>query len=237
VVALKPSHTWWAPVAALGAVWEVAAAGGWVSAVQPGAWQPVIRHFHDGHTERWWALEGEAGPYGPTRPRRLAIATPDPATLPEAATWYLETTLPADAADLAEVVRLYGLRHWVEQAYKQVKTSLGWSQYQVRSDTAMRRHWALVQCAFAFCWWAETPAPSPEAAVAVGERGGKGEPPGAGLAPSVALLAGGTAPGARLAGASLGAVALLARLERPAAAATAAGAARLAPPGPPAPPL
>ena len=102
-----------------------------------------------------------AGPYGPDRPRRLVIATPDPATLPEAATWYLETTLPLAEADLAEIVRLYGLRNWVEQQYKQVKHSLGWSQYQVRSDRAMRRHWALVQCAFAFCWWAETRTPPP----------------------------------------------------------------------------
>ena len=59
------------------------------------------------------------------------------------------------------MVRLYGLRTWVEQQYKQVKGSLGWSQYQVRSDVAMRRHWALVQCAFAFCWWAETRVPLP----------------------------------------------------------------------------
>ena len=120
---------------------------------------PVERTFRDGHTETWWALEGVAGPYGPDRPRRLVIATPDPATLPEAATWYLATTLPLAAADLAEIVRLYGLRNWVEQQYKQIKHSLGWSQYQVRSDRAMRRHWALVQCAFAFCWWAETACP------------------------------------------------------------------------------
>lgn len=151
VVALKPSHTWWAPVAAMGAVWEVAAAGGWVRPDQPGAWQPIVRQYRDDHTETWWALEGVAGPFGPDRGRRLVIATVDPATLPEAATWYLATTLPLPEADLAEIVRLYGLRNWVEQQYKQVKTSLGWSQYQVRSDRAMRRHWALVQCAFAFC--------------------------------------------------------------------------------------
>ncbi len=28
-------------------------------------------------------------------------------------------------ADVAEIVRLYGLRVWVEQSYKQVKGSLG----------------------------------------------------------------------------------------------------------------
>jgi hypothetical protein len=53
-----------------------------------------------------------------------------------------------------EVVRLYGLRIWVEQSYKQVKQSLGWAQYQVRTDLAIRRHWQLICCAFSFCWWA-----------------------------------------------------------------------------------
>jgi hypothetical protein len=46
------------------------------------------------------------------------------------------------------VIRLYGLRMWVEQGYKQVKYALGWSEYQVRSDQAIRRHWQLVCCAF-----------------------------------------------------------------------------------------
>ncbi len=93
------------------------------------------------------------------------VATTDPKELPDKATWYLTTNLPApgskqasdselEAADLAEILRLYGLRMWVEQSYKQVKHVLGWSDYQVRSDIAIRRHWQLVCCAFAFCWWA-----------------------------------------------------------------------------------
>src|SRR4051794_24738609 len=88
------------------------------------------------------------------------------ATLPNLTSWYLATNLPApgskraaehselDAADLAEVVRLYALRSWIEQSYKQVKNSLGWAQYQVRKDLSIRRHWQLVMCAFTFCWWA-----------------------------------------------------------------------------------
>jgi hypothetical protein len=56
---------------------------------------------------------------------------------------------------LAEVVRLYGLRHWIEQNYKQMKDELGWADFMVRSDRAIRRHWTLVCCAFAFCWWHE----------------------------------------------------------------------------------
>ena len=62
----------------------------------------------------------------------------------------------------------YGLRNWVEQGYKQVKGELGWADFQVRADRAIRRHWTLVCCAFSFCWHAgqaasasgEAPAPS-----------------------------------------------------------------------------
>jgi hypothetical protein len=36
----------------------------------------------------------------------------------------------------------------------QAGTGLG--RLQVRSDRAIRRHWALVCCAFAFCWWHES---------------------------------------------------------------------------------
>ncbi len=59
-----------------------------------------------------------------------------------------------EPADLMEIVRHYGLRVWVEQSYKMVKGYLGWAEYQVRKDLAMRRHWQLVCCAFSFCWWA-----------------------------------------------------------------------------------
>lgn len=59
------------------------------------------------------------------------------------------------AAQVAEIVRLYGLRQWVEQGYKQVKQELGWADFQDRFDRAIRRHWALVCCAFTFSWWDE----------------------------------------------------------------------------------
>jgi hypothetical protein len=93
--------------------------------------------------------------------------------LPKLSTWYLITNLPRPAgrrrpsafapADLAEVVRLYSLRNWVEQSYKQVKYKLGWADFQVRGDRAIRRHWTLVACAFSFCWraWFAEPPPAP----------------------------------------------------------------------------
>jgi hypothetical protein len=45
------------------------------------------------------------------------------------------------------------MRMWVEQSYKQVKRALGFSDFQVRSDSAIRHHWQLIFCAFSLCWW------------------------------------------------------------------------------------
>ena len=116
------------------------------------------------------------GPYSPQRARRSVVATTDPKKLPKKRTWYLSTNLPHPDSDLlatesdlapasvAEVVRLYGFRMWVEQSYKQVKHVLGWSDYQVRSDIAIRRHWQLVCLAFSFCWWAYGHLPTEEKA-------------------------------------------------------------------------
>ena len=182
VMALKPSHAWWHRVGEIGSPWEaaVAAGEGWEGERHPGDWVKVMRRFRDGHEEEWWALEVDVGPYGPQRERRAVVATTDPKELPDKATWYLATNLPhptsserskeesndqkLEAADLSEIMSLYGLRMWVEQSYKQVKHVLGWSDYQVRSDLAMRRHWQLVCCAFSFCWWAYGQLPTEEKA-------------------------------------------------------------------------
>jgi hypothetical protein len=73
------------------------------------------------------------GPYGSQRKWRSVVVSTDPKGLPDKATWYLRTNLPhpdseqaarseLEAADLAEVVRLYGLSMWVEQnLYENVK--------------------------------------------------------------------------------------------------------------------
>jgi len=164
VLALRPSHSWWHPGDAIGSLAEFARSQAWRSPTDHGQW---VRSFRDGHRERWWALEVTAGPYGPKRQQRAIVVTTDPTQLPELTTWYLVTNLPSPhsaragksrlaPANLAEIVRLYSLRNWVEQSYKQVKHSLGWAQYQVRSDRAIRRHWILVFCAFTFCWWQST---------------------------------------------------------------------------------
>src|SRR5215207_9335668 len=160
VLALKPRKGTWAPAEQAHTPVEAAGELGWQGPRKPGRWRRIQRRFRDGHTETWWAADAQLGGWGPDRRLRLVVATTDPARLPGHSSWYLLTNLPrpatrrAQQADLADIVRLYGLRNWVEQGYKQVKGELGWADFQVRTDRAIRRHWTLVCCAFSFCWQA-----------------------------------------------------------------------------------
>jgi len=218
VLAVKPRKGAWAPADQAHTPREAAAELAWTSPTQPGDWTPVTRRFRDGHTQTWWAADASlpAAGWGPDRRLRLVVATTDPATLPKLTSWYLVTNLPRPGrrrasmasafapADLAEIVRLYSLRNWVEQGYKQVKHELGWADFQVRSDRAIRRHWQLVCCAFSFCWrawFAEQPPPwRPPDEQAADEAAVRGE--GAGQSAGQARhggLAGDAAPGTRLA--------------------------------------
>jgi hypothetical protein len=108
-------------------------------------------------------------------------------TLPDKATWYLVTNQPRaggpresdsdhPAVGLAEIVRLYAIRNWIEQGYKQVKDELGCADFQVRSDLAIRRHQVLVNCAFSFCWatWVHD-HPAPRRTAAPRPEPGRGE--------------------------------------------------------------
>jgi hypothetical protein len=132
VLALGPSHAWWHPEEVAGTLQDVAHEAGWERAQRPGQWVRVTRTFRDGSTQEWWVLEIVAGPYGPDKTERAIVATTDPESLPDLSTWYLVTNLPAPTerpgpeavfppASLEEVIRLYGLRMWVEQSYNHVK--------------------------------------------------------------------------------------------------------------------
>jgi hypothetical protein len=219
VLAVKPRKGAWAPADQAHTPREAAAALAWTSPQQPGDWTRVTRRFRDGHTQTWWAAEASlpAAGWGPDRRLRLVVATTDPATLPKLTSWYLVTNLPRPGrrrasessalapADLAEVVGLYGLRNWVEQGYKQVKHELGWADFQVRGDRAIRRHWQLVCCAFCFCWrawFAEHPAQplQPAPATQPAAAGARGEQTSQPASPDPhGRVAGHAAPGARLA--------------------------------------
>ena len=192
VMALKPSHAWWHPEDVAGTLKDVAYEAGWKSVEHPGKWIAITRTFRDGSSQQWGVLEIVAGAYGPDKTERAGVATTDPETFPDLSSWYLITNLPAPseasniealfpAADLREVIRLYGLRIWVEQGYKQVKDALGWADYRVRSDKAIRRHWQLVCCAFCFCCY-HVSHPSPPISEESAETSQRQAPPQTGVA-------------------------------------------------------
>src|SRR6266511_3027092 len=130
----------------------------------------------------------------------------------------------------------------IEQGYKQVKSELGWADFQVRADRAIRRHWTLVCCAFSFCWHAgqteAAPAPPASPLTATGPTAAAGQAPARGapqrLDPDPVATGGGrggdvvaqgTARGAGLADSVGVAAALLARMvDQRAAPSVAAGA-------------
>jgi SRSO17 transposase len=177
-----------------------------VSDLPRAAWQRVRRRFHDGHRESWWVAELAFLRFGPRKAVRALCVTTDRRRLPAQTTWYLSSNLKGSS--LEAITQLYAWRNWTEQGYKQVKGELGWADFQVRGDTAIRRHWALVCAAFGFCWWqagregrlAAPAAPRPactKSKPARAGRAGAGEkyPP-----PTTSLLAEGAACGASLAG-------------------------------------
>jgi hypothetical protein len=125
VMALKPRRDTWAYGPDAHTPVDAARALAWDGPDDPGDWTPVTRTFRDGHAETWWAADAKLGWWGPDGARRLVVATADPGTLPDKATWYLVTNLPrpgglrqADsphpAASLAEITRIYGIWHWIE---------------------------------------------------------------------------------------------------------------------------
>jgi DDE superfamily endonuclease len=224
VMALRPRRGTWARAADAHTPVEAARALAWGGPDDPGDWQPVPRTFRDGHAETWWAADATLGGWGPDGARRLVVATADPGTLPDKTTWYLVTNLPRPggpreqdslhpAAGVAEITRIYAIRNWIEQSYKQVKDELGWADFQVRSDLAIRRHQVLVNCAFSFCWAAWFAHPPPPATLPAppqadgGERGARSR-----RTVRTAVLAPGSPGRARLASPVDHAAALVVRL-------------------------
>ena len=93
-MALKPRHGTWAYGPDAHTPADAARVLAWGRPENPGDWQPVTRAFRDGHTEAWWAADATLGWWGPDGTTRLVVATADPGTLPDKATWYLATNLP-----------------------------------------------------------------------------------------------------------------------------------------------
>ena len=94
VMALKPRRGTWAYGPDAHTPVDAARVLAWDGPDDPGDWRPVTRTFRDGHAQTWWAADAALGWWGPDGARRLVVATADPGTLPDKATWYLVTNLP-----------------------------------------------------------------------------------------------------------------------------------------------
>jgi len=115
------------------------------------AWQRTVRFDSHGKELVRYVAELELGPtYGPTKGIRLIAATLDPQRLKPESTWYLATSLPLAQVSAEQVYELYRLRDWIEHYYKPVKHELGWTDYQMRPERAIVRHWQLVMLAYTF---------------------------------------------------------------------------------------
>ncbi len=152
-MALKPRRGTWAYGPDAHTPVDAARALAWGGPDDPGDWHTVTRTFRDGHAETWHAADATLGWWGPDGTRRLVVATADPAALPAKATWYLATNLPRPggpredgsphpAADLAEVVRIYGIRHWTGRVTSRSRTS--WAGPTSRSAPIPRS--AAIRC-------------------------------------------------------------------------------------------
>jgi hypothetical protein len=154
---------------------------------------------------------------------------------------------PHAPATGTDVVHLDGLRMWIEQSDKQGKQTLGGAEYHVRADVAIRRHWHLVLGALTCCWWAEArpatpawtspalaghPVPAEHArekqGVSARPAAEKKKPRRADARLRAGLLARGSTPRPRVAGARDQVVALLAGVVRQAPTACLATAAGVA---------
>jgi SRSO17 transposase len=115
------------------------------------AWERTVGFDSHGKELVRYIAELALGPsYGPDKSVRLVAATLDPTTLKPESTWYLATSLPLAQVSAAQVYALYRLRDWIEHFYKPVKHELGWTDYQVRAEQAIVRHWQLVLLAYTF---------------------------------------------------------------------------------------
>jgi SRSO17 transposase len=134
------------------------------------AWERTVRFDSHGKELVRYIAELELGTtYGPTGGIRLIAATLDPQRLKPESTWYLATSFPLAQVSAEQVYEIYRLRDWIEHYYKPVKHELGWTDYQMRPEQAIVRHWQLVMLAYTFSLLVGAPPLSQEEMAAGGK--------------------------------------------------------------------
>jgi hypothetical protein len=85
--------------------------------------------------------------------RHLAIQLDAPTFKEAKEVDYLMTNQAAEVASAQWIARNYSERNWIEVFYREVKGWLGMTEYQVRDQRSIERHWLLVVNAFTFLAW------------------------------------------------------------------------------------
>ena len=166
VMALRPHRGTWARAADAHTPVEAARALAWGGPEDPGDWHPVTRTFRDGHarpgglrTPAWADGDRTApGAWSWPPPTRAPCRTRPPGTWSPTCPGPAARARPGSphpAAPLAEIVRIYAIRNWIEQGYKQVKDELGGptSRSAPISPSAATRYWSTARSASVAAPW------------------------------------------------------------------------------------
>jgi SRSO17 transposase len=90
-----------------------------------------------------WAAELRVHREGLKGKQRLVLAVEDPSAPRAGDPWFLLTNAARDTLDRAEVVRIYQMRNWIEEGYKESKQELGANQCVCVGEQTQLRHWLL----------------------------------------------------------------------------------------------
>lgn len=117
-----------------------------LSAFRPEDYKKVTLQSSKGPVTRW-VVEFRGHRDRVKGKLRIVVAVEDPHAPAAGDPWFLVTNASPEEASAAEVVRLYHLRNWIEEGYKESKQELGANQCVCVGETAHVRHWLMVHAA------------------------------------------------------------------------------------------
>lgn len=107
-------------------------------------WVQVERRFVDGETQLRWAQEVV---WGKERAERYVLMTTDKTTQPANETSFVRTNLSGEGW-LGHLPDAYGRRTWVEAAFRNQKTELGWHDWRLTRWEHIERWYEMVLSAY-----------------------------------------------------------------------------------------
>ncbi|AOW98801.1 IS701 family transposase [Moorena producens PAL-8-15-08-1] len=128
VVAIRSNHGVWMPSE---------------QRVRANKWCKFTRTFSNQKSETRYIREIV---YGKKRAITYWEITTDPKTMPENGTSFVMTNLKGNLKKI--LGDLYGLRTWVEYAFRQCKQELGWTDYRFTKFKDIEKWWEIIFCVY-----------------------------------------------------------------------------------------